>query len=161
MWRYFGHGLQEVNGSHVVPDRFHGATGIGFTGAVEVIRVITEARVVWSQADVATFGQLVRVMQGRFAADASRFALADACCLVQAKHGSGWLLSFVRNEQVGRDVITTFGLVGNFSSQVFFGPGFFQDLDVQGAAAIGAGQRSHGCFHAMQDVGTSLFPVRY
>lgn len=138
-WRYLGHGLQEVNGSHVVPDRFHGATDIGFTGAVEIIRVITEAWIVGSQADVATFGQLVRVMQSRFAADASRLALADSGCLVQAQHGSGWLLSLVRDEQVGRDVITAFGLVGNFSSQVFFGPGFFQDLDVQGAAAIRAG----------------------
>ncbi len=124
--------FQQVDRAKVVPNRFHRTAGEVRSRRLEVIRVITERRIIGHEADKSQIGEFVGIMQVLQSAESRWFPFADSGRLVQTEHCGSLLREAVGNQQVSRYAVSWLGSEVNPGADVLLGLFPRHDLDVQG-----------------------------
>ena len=140
----------------MIADPFH--RGAGIAHRIGVRLVFPQIRIVRSDCNVATLGQLMRVMQIRSTTKTNRLPFPEVYSLVQANHSREAPFGLVWDEEVSRHPVPFFRDKSQFLACVSSQTDFFEYNDIQ-RHFFAFRQRAHDQLHVGQDVTFPLLPI--
>ena len=79
--------FEQIDRPNVVPDRFHGTTGVVCPLLLEVVTIFTKGRIVGGDTYIPKLSQLMSVSQSLQTTQSHWLVFPDIVCLVKTQHG--------------------------------------------------------------------------